>query len=89
LVANHPGEHKTESQYDAEGAPAIVVFSYPGRTQADAAILFQEHAGRLAKDGYTPVAQSWGEGRAGLGRVFAIGEYANTLRPKGFLTVTY
>jgi putative oligomerization/nucleic acid binding protein len=46
-------------------------------------------ASRLAAQGYSPIAQSWGEGRAGAARVFMIGEFANTIRPNGYLTVTY
>ena len=68
---------------------AVVVFSYPGRTQADAAALFSKHARDLARDGYVPVSQSWAEGRPGVGRVLMIGEAAGMLKPNGFLTVTY
>lgn len=67
----------------------VVVWNYPGRTQADAAVLFQDHARELAGKGYRPVAQSWAEGRPGAGRVLALGLYSQALRPNGFLTVTY
>ena len=69
--------------------PAILVWSYPGRTQADAAVLFSRHAQDLAKKGYRPTGQSWGEGRPGWARVLLISELAESIRPNGFLTVTY
>jgi hypothetical protein len=72
-----------------ELASPVAVFSYPGRTQADAGALFAGHAKDLASQGYRPTAQSWGEGRPGWGRVFAVGELSTAIRPKGFLTVTY
>lgn len=67
----------------------IEVLSYPGRTQADAAAIFQEDAQRMASYGYTPVSQSWADGRPGRARVIAIGIFATAIRPAGFLTVTY
>ncbi len=67
----------------------IVVYSYPGRTQADAAGLFAKHANNLAARGYHSTGQSWAEGRPGVGRVIALGLFANSIRPKGYLTVTY
>ena len=36
-----------------------------------------------------PVSQSWAEGRPGVGRILAIGLLAGSIRPKGYLTVTY
>lgn len=96
LVGNHRGRHMTQAAFDALEADRlntassdVVVFSYPGRTQADAAVTFQSHAATLAKEGYTPISQSWGEGRPGIGRVLAIGVFSTAMRPKGFLTVTY
>ena len=68
---------------------AILVFSYPGRTQADAATLFARHSQSLWTQGYRPISQSWGEGRPGAGRVLMLGEIAESIRPNGFLTVTY
>lgn len=68
---------------------SILVRSYPGRTQADAAAVYAEEAALLAQAGYQPVTQSWGEGRAGVARTAAIELYANVLRPRGFLTVAY
>jgi Short C-terminal domain/zinc-ribbon domain len=67
----------------------IVVWSYPGRTQADAAERFAQHAGEMAKHGYVPTGQSWADGRPGAARVFMVGLFAQSLRPKGYLTVTY
>jgi hypothetical protein len=67
----------------------IVVISYPGRTQADAAALFAKHANKLVGWGYRPISQSWGEGRPGVGRVVTLGLFASSIRPNGFLTVTY
>ena len=68
---------------------AVVVRVYPGRTQADAAALFAREARVAAEHGYSPVAQSWADGRPGIGRVMMIGELAESIRPKGALTVTY
>jgi hypothetical protein len=72
-----------------DGAKPVVVWSYPGRTQADAAALFATHAVEMAQRGYRPVAQSWADGRPGAARVLAIGLVAGSLRPNGYLTVTY
>ena len=67
----------------------VVVLSYPGRTQADAAVAFQQDAQRMASHGYVPVSQSWAEGRPGVARVVAIGVFSTAIRPAGYLTVTY
>ena len=67
----------------------IVVESYPGRTQADAAVVFAKRAEFMAIRGYTPVSQSWSEGRPGVKRVVMLGVFANSIRPDGHLTVTY
>lgn len=73
-----------------EATAAIAVWSYPGRTQADAGIAFATHAQTLAAKGYRPIAQSWAEGRPGLGRILTLGtDMAGMIKPKGFLTVTY
>lgn len=74
---------------DEEYTEAILVFSYPGRTQADAATLFARHSQNLSAQGYRPISQSWGEGRPGAGRVLMLGEIAESIRPNGFLTITY
>jgi hypothetical protein len=37
----------------------VVVRSYTGANQGEAAVLFAEDAPRLAADGYVPVAQVW------------------------------
>lgn len=88
LVTWRESGHRQEHDPLA-GSPPVVVFSYPGRTQADAAQSFATHAATLAGKGYKPVAQSWAEGRPGIGRVLMLGEAAGMLRPKGYLTVTY
>ena len=67
----------------------VVVMSYPGRTQADAAEMFARHAREMAAMGYAPVSQSWAEGRPGAARLFSLGAAASVIKPKGFLTVTY
>jgi hypothetical protein len=67
----------------------IIVRAYPGRTQADASVLFQSDAVMLAGKGYRPLSQSWADGRAGTGRVLMLGLAANSIRPDGTLTVTY
>jgi hypothetical protein len=73
----------------SQAANAIVVRAYPGRTQADAAGLFQWDARYAARVGFTPVSQSWGEGRPGVARVLTLGLASMAIRPNGFLTVTY
>ena len=93
VYCNHCGERfwnplDWEQPAEAQARP-VVVWSYPGRTQADAAQLFAEHASELAAGGYAPVSQSWAEGRPGAGRVLALGLLANSIRPRGYLTVTY
>jgi hypothetical protein len=68
----------------------IVIRTYPGRTQADAATAFADEARDFAADGYFPVGQSWADGRSGLGRVIALGFFgALVFKPNGTLTVTY
>jgi hypothetical protein len=75
--------------YTKEAPVPIIVWSYPGRNQVDAGELYAKHAVGLAGQGYTPIAQSWAEGRPGAGRVLVMGVFASSIRPKGFLTVTY
>jgi hypothetical protein len=72
-----------------DGDISILVRNYKGRTQADAANIFADEARVLATKGYAPISQSWADGRPGIGRVFAIGLLANSIRPEGILTVTY
>lgn len=67
----------------------VVVRSYPGRTQADASVLFESDARQMAGHGYHPVSQSWADGRPGVKRVMALGVFALAARPPGTLTVTY
>lgn len=67
----------------------VVVRSYLGRTQDDAAAAFQFEAAEVAQLGYRPLSQSWADGRPGAGRVLALGLLANSVRPDGSLTVTY
>ena len=67
----------------------MVVRAYPGRTQLEAGELFQREAAQAAGFGYSPISQSWGEGRPGIGRVVMIGFYSMVFKPKGYLTVTY
>ena len=71
------------------GDSPVVTRSYPGRTQADAAALFQKESGYADRYGYLPTSQSWGEGRPGVGRVAALGVFAMAFKPNGYLTVTY
>lgn len=67
----------------------VLIRTYTGRTQDEAAILFAVEAKVLAMHGYSPASQSWADGRPGLGRVITLGLFANSLRPDGTLTVTY
>lgn len=69
--------------------PLTIIRIYPGRTQVDAARVFQAEAKALAERGYAPTSQSWSDGRPGIGRVLTIGLLAGQLRPDGSLTVTY
>lgn len=87
MVCDACGASWTEPE-EAED-PAVVVRTYHGRTQADAAALFHRDATRLAGFGYRPVSQSWADGRPGVGRMLALGLWANSIRPDGTLTVTY
>jgi hypothetical protein len=91
--AEKPNEKDEDTQGDLTVLPSpsepVVVYSYPGRTQADAAVGFAAHAAQLATLGYRPVAQSWADGRPGIGRVVTLGLFASALRPAGYLTVTY
>lgn len=66
-----------------------MVRTYWGRTQADAAVGLANEAGLLAPRGYVVTSQSWGEGRPGVGRVVALGLFANSIRPDGALTVMW
>lgn len=72
-----------------QGGGAVLVRTYKGRTQADAASLFASEAAVLARKGFRPTSQSWGDGRPGAGRIIALGVLASSARPDGMLTVTY
>ena len=71
------------------GSPPILIRTYTGRTQQDAALAFQQDAAVLASSGYFPVSQSWADGRPGAGRVLMLGLLAGAMKPDGTLTVTY
>ena len=77
-----------EAEPDIPEGP-VIVRSYPGRTQADAAVIFAEDAVFMAGHGYRPISQSWADGRPGMARVVTLGVAGMMIRPKGFLTVTY
>lgn len=68
---------------------AVVVRTYSGRTQDDAAMVFAADAAEMGALGYVPVSQSWADGRPGVGRMLAIGVFSLAARPNGTLTVTY
>lgn len=92
LKDGHKGQHLVDPDPQgliAAGQGPVAIFSYPGRTQVEAGQMFQQHAATLASQGYRPVSQSWAEGRPGVGRVVALGVFASSIRPKGYLTVTY
>lgn len=67
----------------------VVIRVYPGRSQQEASASFAAEATIAARHGYTPAGQSWGEGRAGIGRVVLLGVGSLIWKPKGFLTVTF
>jgi hypothetical protein len=67
----------------------VVIRNYPGRTQADAAVLFANDAQQLSEYGYQPISQSWADGRPSTKRIVAIGLFSLVARPPGTLTVTY
>jgi hypothetical protein len=79
----------TEPPPPPEPVATVEVRNYPGRTQAEAAQLFRRDAAFLASRNYRPTGQSWAEGRPGSGRVLTLGLFASSLRPAGYLTVTY
>lgn len=94
---NHCGEalHRPGSEQGKEARRAqetdgpVVVRTYAGRTQGDAAETFRRDAQKLAARNYFPVSQSWADGRPGIGRVLTLGVFAEAIRPAGALTVTF
>lgn len=86
---SHGDELSADARAAFRNGPPVVVRVYPGRTQSDAAHLFQRDAGHAAAYGYSPTGQSWSEGRPGIGRVVMLGFYSMVFKPKGYLTVTY
>jgi hypothetical protein len=74
----------------ARPVPADVeVRTYRGRDQPAAAALFAADARQMARRGYVPTAQSWADGKPGLGRIVAIGLMSAVAKPNGTLTVTF
>lgn len=73
------------------GPPAgdIVVRTYFGNTQADAAPYFELDAQQMANHGFRPVFQSWATSRPALGHILAFGLLSFAAQPAGTLTVTY
>lgn len=67
----------------------IIVKTYEGKRQSDAAKKFQADAQKMAADGYRPVSQSWADGRAGCMRILTLGLFSLVWKPDGTLTVTY
>lgn len=68
----------------------IIVRTYTGKRQSDAAEVFAKDAILAAADGYEPVSQSWAEGRSGCLRIIGLGFIgALVWKPAGSLTVTY
>jgi hypothetical protein len=75
---------------DAQPLPehlgAVVVRTYPGRSQEDAVEAFQADMPALVGRGYRVVSQSWDAGRRGAAGAVTLG----VLSPKqGTLSVTY
>lgn len=83
----------TRASADAPGSEPlqpVVVVTYSGRSQEDAAAKFAQDAAMMAEDGYAPVSQSWADGRSGCLRFILLGGFgALILKPDGTLTVTY
>lgn len=81
--------------------PPVVVKTYKGHSQQDAAKWFTKDAPRWAAAGYAPVSQSWAQGSWGCG-AFAVAlllclvlvgllvfVFMLVVKPDGTLTVTY
>lgn len=68
----------------------VEIRTYKARTQEDAAKSYTKDASKMARKGYSPVSQSWADGRSGVLRFLMLGGIgALVFKPKGTLTVTY
>ena len=84
-----------------EERPRVLIRTYRGHSQADAAVKFRGDAEKLASVGYRPTSQSWAQGSYGCGSflvalllaVVLVGIlifiYMLFVKPEGTLTVTY
>lgn len=81
--------------------PPVVVKTYKGHSQGDAAKWFTKDAAAFAAAGYVPVSQSWAQGSWGCGAFLValllcfvivgifVFIYMLIVKPDGTLTVTY
>ena len=86
---------------EAEAGGEFLVRTYPGRQQSVAIASYVKDAEALARRGYAPAGQSWGDGQWDGGyfvlalilSLFGIGlillAYMAIIRPDGTLCVTY
>jgi hypothetical protein len=89
-LPRRPRAHPSIDTVEPEALERVVVVTYSGRTQEDAASHFAEDAAVLAEDGYAPTSQSWADGRSGCLRFILLGGFgALIFKPDGTLTVTY
>lgn len=88
-------------QRPGPGSPPVIVRTYKGHSQQDAAKWFTKDASMFGAAGYVPVSQSWAQGSWGCGS-FALALllcfllvgifvfiYMLVVKPAGTLTVTY
>jgi hypothetical protein len=70
--------------------PLVLVRTYSGKNQRNAAKAFSKDAAQLAGQGYEPVSQSWAPAKRGCLMTLILGFWLAWAFPgKGQLTVTY
>jgi len=73
-----------------EPTTQTLVRSYKSKNQPAASRAFAKDAAFLSQGGWSPVAQSWEQGKSGCLRfIVTLGLSAWVLKPAGSLTVTY
>jgi hypothetical protein len=69
---------------------SVIVRTYKGKGQSDAAKAYAKDAAALAGQGYVPVSQSWAQAKRGCLMTLLLGFWLAWAFPgKGQLTVTY